>query len=63
MDIKAFVLFSNDEIKLVYSDFRRLKSSIPKRTKKYMEAVHKNWNFHNIDDKFAKLLSMNYEDD
>ena len=28
-----------------------------------MEAVHKNWNYHNIDKKFETLLSLEYDGD
>ena len=34
IDVKATILFPNDDISIVYNDFRRLKSTIPKRTKK-----------------------------
>lgn len=58
IDIKDDILFQNDDIKLVYNDFRCLKSSIPKRRTKYMESVTKNWNYHNIDEKFENLLTL-----
>ena len=63
VDIKASILFQNDEISLVYSDFRRLKSTIPKRTKKYLDALHTNWKYHNINQKFNDLSATKYSDD
>lgn len=63
IDIKDTIFFREDDIKIVYSDFRRLKSSIPKRTKKYIEVVTKNWNYHNIDSKFDTLINLSYTDD
>lgn len=61
VDLKATVLFPTDDIRIVYSDFRKLKSSISKQTKKYMEFVSKNWDYHKIDHKFAKLKSLEYD--
>ena len=60
IDVRDEILFQDDDIKLVYKDFRRLKSSIPKRTKKYLDSVNKNWKYHNIDKKIENLTTLDY---
>ena len=63
IDIKAEILFPTNDISVVYSDFRRLKSTIPKRKMKYLESVKNNWKYHKIDDKYSELKKIKYSDD
>lgn len=58
IDIRDSVLFDEKGIHVTYHDFRKLKPTIPKRTKKYMQSVKYNWDYHRIDDKFEKLLHL-----
>ena len=41
IDVHDTILFQENDIKIVYNDFRRLKSTITKRTNKYIETVKK----------------------
>ena len=43
LDINEEVLFDKDEIKIVYRDFRRLNSTIPKRVKRYKKYLANSW--------------------
>ena len=50
-DIPENALFDADSLKIVYHDFRRLRSTIPKRTKKYLKHFESDWKSHKIDKK------------
>ena len=58
LDINADILFDKNETKIVFHDFRRLNTSIPKRVKKYRKQLIKTWNAHKITQKFDKLKSL-----
>ena len=40
-DIDENLLFNNDDVRMVYHDFRKLKSKTPKRVKKYIKYVER----------------------
>ena len=46
IDIADSVLFDKDQIKIMYHDYRRLRTGIPKRVKKYKKYVKKAWQTH-----------------
>lgn len=50
------ILFNEHESKIIYHEFRRLKSGVPKRVKKYMDALTNEWNKHKIDEKYKRLV-------
>lgn len=58
IEIDDTMLFHPEDSKLVYYDFRRLKSTIPKRIKKYMSHVKQCWGDQNIHDEYKKLLEL-----
>ena len=58
VDIDDEVLFDKEEIKIMYHDYRRLKTGIPKRIKKYQKHIQKTWDMHKIDEKYDRLQEM-----
>ena len=58
LDIDDDILFDKDEIKIMYHDFRRLKTGIPKRVKKYKKHIQSTWKAHKIDEKYDKVHKM-----
>ena len=43
-------------------EFRRLRSTVPKRVTKYMKRLEEEWDKHQIDAKYEKLLEMDCKD-
>ena len=58
IDIDDIILFRPEDSKLVYHDFRRLKSTIPKHIKKYMRHVRKCWDNKKINDEHKKMFEL-----
>lgn len=57
-DIPEDALFGADSLKVVYHKYRRLKSTIPTRTLKYMKTLSKDWEYHKIDQKFETIRDL-----
>ena len=57
-DILEKALFDANPLKIVYHDFRRLRSTIPKRVKKYLKHFESDWTYHKIDKKFQIIRNM-----
>ena len=58
IDIDDSMLFNPEDSKLIYHDFRRLKSTIPKRIKKYIRSVKQCWSDQDIDKEYKTLLEL-----
>ena len=58
IDINENMLFHKDDTTVIYHEFRRLKSTVPKRVTKYMKILSTEWETHKIDEKFEKLVQF-----
>ena len=58
IDVDDTMLFSPEDSKIIYHDFRRLKSTVPKRIKKYMKHIDSEWDIQKIDVRYLKLLEL-----
>ena len=58
IDIDDTMLFEPEDVKIVYHDFRRLKSNVPKRIKRYMRIVDSDWKIHKITEKYFQLVEL-----
>lgn len=56
VDLDESILFHHDDIKMVYHDFRRLKSKTPKRVKKYMKYVTREWKNKKITLQYLEII-------
>ena len=58
IDLDESLLFHHDEVRMVYHDFRRLKSKTPKRVKKYMKYVEREWKSKKVVLKYLELVEF-----
>ena len=58
IDIDDTMLFEPEDVRLVYHNFRRLKSNVPKRAKRYMRIVDSDWKIHKITEKYFQLVEL-----
>ena len=58
IDLDDGMLFQPEDVRLIYHDFRRLKSQIPKRVKRYTKLVDSEWKIQKVDEKYLRLLEM-----
>ena len=58
IDLDEKMLFQPDDVKIVYHDFRRLKSNMPKRVKRYMRLLMSEWKSQQIDLDHLKLMEL-----
>ena len=61
IDIDENILFQEHESKIVYHEYRKLKSCTPKRVNKYMKIMKQEWKLHKINEKFERLLEISGE--
>ena len=58
IDIDESILFHHDDVRMVFHDFRRLKSKTPKRVKKYMKYVEREWKSKKIVLQYLELVEF-----
>lgn len=61
IDIDESILFNHDDVRMVYHDFRQLKSKTPKRVKKYMKFVEREWQKQKIALRYLELVECCFE--
>ena len=61
IDIDENILFQEHESKIVFHEYRKLKSCTPKRVNKYMKIMKHEWKLHKINEKFERLLEISGE--